>query len=199
MNDPSREPNAPKTERPPTPALPLRFLVFFRAPWMWLGFSGLVLVLDFFFGPVVHLSMLFVFPVAAAAWHRGLKYGLPLAVVLPCSVLLFHFAWDVSWSWGESASNCGIRVAALVLFAVILAQLRRQADEIRTLRGILPICAHCKKIRDGDGAWQPIEAYISSATDTRFSHGICPECLKQFYGKPLGASAAPTETRANPR
>ena len=54
-------------------------------------------------------------------------------------------------------------------------------EEIRTIKGFLPICAYCKKIRDDDGYWNQLEAYISSRTDARFSHGICPECLKKHF------------------
>jgi len=60
-------------------------------------------------------------------------------------------------------------------------QLRKALDEVRTLRGIIPICANCKQIRDDQGFWSEVESYISSHTDARFSHGICPECRKKLY------------------
>jgi transcriptional regulator with GAF, ATPase, and Fis domain len=53
--------------------------------------------------------------------------------------------------------------------------------EIKTLRGILPICMHCKKIRDDEGYWNQIEAYIQKYSDARFSHGICKECADKYY------------------
>lgn len=49
--------------------------------------------------------------------------------------------------------------------------------EIKTLKGIIPICMYCKKIRDDFGAWEQLEVYISTNSDAEFSHGICPECL----------------------
>ena len=54
-------------------------------------------------------------------------------------------------------------------------------SEIQTLRGILPICANCKKIRDDKGYWNQIEAYISDHSEAQFSHGICPDCAKELY------------------
>lgn len=54
-------------------------------------------------------------------------------------------------------------------------------DTPATLRGILPICAHCKRIRDERGAWQSFEDYISGHSQAEFSHGICPECLLRHY------------------
>jgi CRP-like cAMP-binding protein len=52
---------------------------------------------------------------------------------------------------------------------------------VRVLGGLLPICAGCKKIRDENGAWVPIEEYISDHSEAEFSHSICPECRKNLY------------------
>lgn len=52
---------------------------------------------------------------------------------------------------------------------------------IKTLRGLLPICAACKKIRDDAGYWNQIESYISARSEAQFSHGICPECTVRLY------------------
>jgi hypothetical protein len=53
--------------------------------------------------------------------------------------------------------------------------------EVKTLSGLLPICSHCKKIRDDKGYWNQIEVYIHEHSDVRFSHGICQECIKKYY------------------
>ncbi len=63
----------------------------------------------------------------------------------------------------------------------LIEELQRAVGEIKTLHGIIPICASCKKIRDEDGAWHQMEAYISAHTDSQFSHGICKECTKKLY------------------
>jgi hypothetical protein len=57
----------------------------------------------------------------------------------------------------------------------------QQTAEIKTLRGILPICAHCKKIRDDRGSWSQLEAYIMARTDVLFSHGLCADCRAKHY------------------
>jgi hypothetical protein len=54
-------------------------------------------------------------------------------------------------------------------------------EELKILRGFLPICASCKKIRDDKGYWTQMEAYISDHSEAEFSHGICPECFKKLY------------------
>ena len=63
----------------------------------------------------------------------------------------------------------------------LIEQLRRALEQIKTLRGIVPICACCKKIRDDHGFWEQVEAYVSRHTEAEFSHGICPACLEKFY------------------
>jgi hypothetical protein len=52
---------------------------------------------------------------------------------------------------------------------------------VRTLKGLLPICSSCKKIRDDQGYWNHLEMYIREHTDTEFTHGLCPECVKKLY------------------
>jgi len=53
--------------------------------------------------------------------------------------------------------------------------------DIKTLSGLIPICAACKKIRDDQGYWQQVEHYIAARSDARFSHGLCPECLPTYF------------------
>ena len=61
------------------------------------------------------------------------------------------------------------------------AELQKALDEIATLRGILPICSFCKKVRDDEGYWQQVDMYIRDHTEAEISHGICPDCLKEHY------------------
>lgn len=60
-------------------------------------------------------------------------------------------------------------------------ELSQALEHVRRLQGMLPICSHCKKIRDDSGYWEQIESYISKHSETEFSHSICPECLKNLY------------------
>ncbi|MFH1941877.1 MAG: PAS domain S-box protein [bacterium] len=63
----------------------------------------------------------------------------------------------------------------------LIQELQEASVKIKTLRGLLPICASCKKIRDDKGYWQQLEAYIQSHSEAEFSHGICPDCVKKPY------------------
>ncbi len=60
-------------------------------------------------------------------------------------------------------------------------ELNQALAEVKKLRGILPICSSCKKIRDDKGYWLQIETYISEHSEAEFSHGICPDCAKRLY------------------
>ena len=60
-------------------------------------------------------------------------------------------------------------------------ELQEALRNIKTLRGLVPICANCKMIRSNDGCWQQFEAYISDHSEATLSHGICPECATKLY------------------
>jgi len=62
-----------------------------------------------------------------------------------------------------------------------IEELREALDQIKTLRGIVPICAGCKQIRDDRGYWNQVEVYVRDHTEAQFSHGICPDCMKKLY------------------
>ena len=62
-----------------------------------------------------------------------------------------------------------------------IVELRAAMDEIKVLGGMLPICSHCKKIRDDQGYWKRLESYISEHSGAEFSHGICPDCARTYY------------------
>ncbi len=60
-------------------------------------------------------------------------------------------------------------------------ELAKALTRIKTLQGIIPICANCKKVRDDEGFWHQVEAYVRERTLAEFSHGICPECFRRLY------------------
>lgn len=80
----------------------------------------------------------------------------------------------------EYLQHLKVKHANLALESTVEELLVAQ-QEIKTLKGILPICSVCKKIRDGKGYWNQIEIYIREHSDAEFSHGICQECAKKMY------------------
>ena len=64
----------------------------------------------------------------------------------------------------------------------LIRQLEKALAEVKTLRGLIPICAWCRKLRSDDGFWMSVEQYFRAHTEADCSHGICPDCLKQQLG-----------------
>lgn len=121
----------------------------------------------------------------------------------PCEVCPTFKVFDTQapqiWEWNDEINGQIYQIydypfkdtdgAELVLELGINITDRKKAEkflqeanvEIKTLRGILPICCSCKKIRDDAGYWNQIESYIRDHSEAEFSHGICPACAKKLY------------------
>ena len=92
----------------------------------------------------------------------------------------------------------GRRMVALQeALATKIKELHQALDQVKTLRGIVPICASCKKIRDDKGYWNQVEVYVRNHTEAEFSHGICPDCMKRLYpefdGDKISSKPTPAE------
>jgi hypothetical protein len=81
----------------------------------------------------------------------------------------------------EFIEMIGEQIGLAVQNSYIHNQLLEVMREIKTLRGILPICASCKKIRDDSGYWHQVEEYIKTHANVKLTHAICPECMEQLY------------------
>jgi AmiR/NasT family two-component response regulator len=68
----------------------------------------------------------------------------------------------------------------------LILELQEALAQVRTLSGLLPICSSCKMIRDDEGYWNQLEAYIQDHSEVVFSHGLCPECAKKLYPEIFG-------------
>jgi response regulator RpfG family c-di-GMP phosphodiesterase len=80
----------------------------------------------------------------------------------------------------RARANVGLRMLALQeSLARRVADLEEALANVKQLRGLLPMCSYCKKIRVDDTYWQQLETYIGARSDAQFSHGICPECFPQ--------------------
>lgn len=90
-----------------------------------------------------------------------------LAIFLVCSILAYIIE--------------GLRERFESESRVLIEKLEKALSEVKTLEGLLPICAHCKKVRDDTGYWNQIEAYLSDRANARFTHGVCPQCLEEYY------------------
>lgn len=86
-------------------------------------------------------------------------------------------------------SLLGLGMAGFVIWSIVLkrqvnrrtAHLQAALDQVKQLSGLIPICASCKKIRDDAGYWHAVEGYISKHTDATFTHGLCNDCVEQYF------------------
>jgi hypothetical protein len=152
----------------------------------WLSISLLSVGLDYLLGPNIQFPFLYLVPVALSAWFDGLWISLALALVLPAARFYLMSQWDFPLGIDTAVINAAIRVVVLSCLALAVDRIARQtrllAREVRALEGLLPICAHCKKIRDEEERWQPIERYITQRSEAEFTHSICPECAERHFG-----------------
>ncbi len=145
---------------------------------------------DFVTGTEINFTLLYLIPVTILAWTISLG-----AAVF--TSLLTALVWAAVDYLGRSEVkplvmlwNIGVQSAIFVAFAYALSQIRsgmsRQdrlnADlqsalaEVKRLSGLLPICAWCKRIRETEEIWVPIERYVATHSEVDFTHSICPDC-----------------------
>ena len=110
---------------------------------------------------------------------RSYDYGIPTGVRFFLSFLFVAVvAYGLESSRYRSSSMLRTEHEALLEEK---ANLEQALTQIKTLRGLLPICANCKKVRDDQGYWKQIESYLHEHSNAKFSHGICPDCAKELY------------------
>ena len=83
--------------------------------------------------------------------------------------------------WSLTALKHDDEFEFIIGSGIDITELQDALANIQTLSGLMPICSHCKKIRDDKGYWNQIESYIHKHSDAEFSHGICPEWAKKYY------------------
>lgn len=147
------------------------------------------------------LIFFLVVPVAALAWAYGTRYGL-LAILLSVPihgllVVSIYHDWIYFW-WTLSIGGRGIQVLVALVCGVLRnvqrklehqqselttrnSELQQILDQVKELRGLLPICSSCKSVRDDQGYWTKLEAYLAENSNLQLSHGLCPNCASKFY------------------
>ena len=153
------------------------------------------------------LTLFYMAAVIVAARYGGVIPGIAVSIL---SLLAFDWFFDITPYDLDFSIAAFIR--ALVFFGVsaLVASLENQRrnaisglesanhdlqkalDEVRTLRGILPICMYCKQIKNDAGAWTQIEDYVRQHSEAEFTHGMCPDCFQkhhpEVYQKSVGGN-----------
>lgn len=153
-----------------------------------------ILALDFFYSLGVAIGVLYTPLVLITLWSSSRRFTLTVtlaASILTVGGLLYPLYGAADWLavTNRALSLITIWVAAILVLLymrveeernVLVRQLQDALANIKTLRGLLPICAWCKKIRDDHGYWNQLETYIGAHSDAEFTHGLCPECAKKM-------------------
>jgi len=134
----------------------------------------------FIFHPLVMLFS-YLMTVKDAALNMTNAIGV-IAVVLR-SFSIDMLPWSLSFTVFNSIIGMyyGILKVEKIAKDELIENLQKALEDVKTLSGMLPICAWCKKIRDDEGYWQKIEAYLKSHSDLDFTHSICNDCAKKEY------------------
>jgi hypothetical protein len=151
--------------------------------------------LDTYTGYELNFFIFYLIPVWYGAWKLGFKRGGFIAVLSAVSWFVSdRLAGHAYTNWIYWLWNTVIRLGAFMIVAYAVSRihllllkeqhlsrdLQRTLDEVRTLKGLIPICAACKKIKDDKGYWHQVEEYISKHTDAKFTHGYCQQCMEKM-------------------
>lgn len=152
---------------------------------------ALITCIDWATGYEFELFVFYYLPVAIAAWFAsrrwGIAFGLAAAISWYLSDRLSGHVYSSAWlAYWESF----IRLVAFLVIALTVAKIRESLtyeralnrelaeslERVRVLEGLIPVCAWCRRVRDDQGYWDRLEAYVSTRTGVTFTHGICPAC-----------------------
>jgi K+-sensing histidine kinase KdpD len=173
--------------------------------------AGVLLLgfVDYVTGYEFGFFVLYFVPIVVAAWALGARKAYMVSVL--CAVVWFVSDWYARQPYSHalySVWNSAIRLLSFVIISYAVSKihsllseerkisedLRDALSEVKTLSGLLPICAWCKKIRNDRGYWQQIEKYVEEHSDIQFSHGLCQECASKVLNEEMKEEPIPTET-----
>jgi hypothetical protein len=157
--------------------------------------STAIFVLDLFIPLGVAVGVLYVAVVLLTILAQDDRRTVIFTVAASLLIVFVYFHKPQVDSMWKVIFNRGISLFAVWITAIlgiarnraerrrseILHEREKALDEIKILRGLLPICASCKKIRDDNGYWTQIEGYIKAHSEANFTHSVCPDCARKLY------------------
>ncbi len=148
--------------------------------------SAVILVADYLCGPELLFPIFFIVPVILAAWNCARRDAIGIAIILSAARFGAEFLRKSGSPFAPDLLNSVIRGLVLVGLAILVARVAQQnaqlARRVKQLEGLIPICAHCKRILDEEKHWTRLETYIMEHSAAEFTHGVCPECAQVHYG-----------------
>jgi K+-sensing histidine kinase KdpD len=161
-------------------------------------FSVILGIIDWASGYELQFFVFYFIPVAFAAWSCGAVCSFAIAIL---SAIIWYVA-DLFSSHPYTHMSYGlwnttIRLLSFLVVGFTISRIREMLraqykiseelqtalSEVKTLTGLLPICASCKKIRNDSGYWQKLEEYIEKHTTAQFTHGLCNECAAKMLAE----------------
>jgi hypothetical protein len=154
----------------------------------------LIFALDLLTPLGVAVGVLYTTLVLLAIWAPHRRFIFLVAVGVSGLTVLDIFLSPEGANWmvisNRVLSLFTIWIAAVLSFLLkrdqeererLILDLQGSLDHIKTLRGLLPICVSCKKVRNGQGYWKSLDAYVSEHSEAQITHGICPDCFSHYY------------------
>ncbi len=166
----------------------------------------LVAWVDYITGLELEFSAFYILPVLLAAWMAGWRWAVALALVntIVWSVVdhlgghihlnAFYAVWEFlvhALVYLLVAAIVGGLRVAMARQRALNMELSQALEEVGELKGLLPVCAWCHKIRDDKGYWGQLESYIEARSRASFTHGICPDCEAKVMAERDGESGQP--------
>jgi len=170
-------------------------------------FTLMLGIVDWASGYELQFFVFYFVPVAFAAWSCGAARAYVIAVLGAAVWFLADLFSGHPYShWSYGVWNTTVRLVNFVVIAFSISRIREMLSaqykinderqtalsEVKTLTGLLPICASCKKIRNDSGYWQKLEEYLEKHTDVQFTHGLCQECMARTLAE-AGIKMDPAE------
>jgi GAF domain-containing protein len=131
-------------------------------------------------------------------FYAGIPLVNPEGLALGTLCVVDHQPRRLSVAQQKALQALSRQVMALLELRRVSTHLANALEQVKTLQELLPICAWCKRIRDDEGYWSQVEAYIHKYTGADFTHGVCPQCLEKLHAKwehkGSATETAPAET-----
>jgi len=152
-------------------------------------------VLNFLTGYEISFSIFYLIPTAYALWQLGKHLALATAFISATVWFISDMATGHTFSHPMiPVWNAAVRLGFFVVFVFLanrwrtayqkkqqlIVDLQKALEKIKVLSGLIPICSYCKSMRDDEGYWQQVEAYVQAHSDATFTHSICPDCLEKW-------------------
>lgn len=162
----------------------------------FLVLTAILGVVDYITGYEFSFFVFYYIPISYFAWYVSKKWAISISILSAIIWTSADFLSGHIYShWIHYLWNGGIRFVSFLLLSIMLSKIRlslekekelsaslnRALDEVKLLKGYLPICASCKNIRNDKGYWEQIEQYIHDHSEAEFTHTICPDCASKLY------------------